>query len=311
MTSYEPRHFPKPQSTILRAIMFFILFTLVLVGHGCGESPSESLIGKWKEVDGEERVEFFADGSARIQGTSIASLEGAWKILEDGRLQMDFSDIAPGVIILSRIELTEEGLTITNEGDGEKTYYARDSSSDTVSVDKPDDRLDQIIKAIQTEDFEIIFKYGFAYQLRLIGQQKSRPKAVWDKMAQEFEAKMKDELYGEQPSGLAVFRQQGSGESIYHPTKACSQYIVPPHEYELTETRDRQVNVPTGGLMTGDPITVVSHYVVVSYTDQDTSPLKQQKRLKQTILEFQFEKITNYLVDIKHISDGDEFWPEK
>ena len=310
MTSYEPRHVPMSQSSVLRAIEFLIVLTLVLIVPGCGESPSESLVGKWREVDGDERVEFFADGSARIQGTSIANLQGTWKILEDGRLQMDFSDIVPGVVILSKYEFTEDVLTITNEGDGEKTYYTRVSSSDTVSVDKPDDRLDQIIKAIQSEDFEIIFKYGFAYQLRLIGQQKSRPKAVWDKMAQEFEAKMKDELYREQPSGLAVFRQQGSGESIYHPTKACSQYIVPPHKYELTETRDRQVNVPTGGLMTGDPITVVSHYVVVSYSDRDTSPLKQQKHLKKTILEFQFEKITNYLVDIKHISDGDEFWPE-
>ena len=73
-----------------RRLMTSLAICLVLAA--C--KKEDPLIGRWQEVDGNGRSEYFTDGSAIVNDGSIP-VSGPWKRLEDGRLKIEATVMGP------------------------------------------------------------------------------------------------------------------------------------------------------------------------------------------------------------------------
>jgi hypothetical protein len=89
---------------------------LILVGlAGCGKSTEESIVGKWKQVDGTQTIEFFKDGTVRIIDKGEPAVTGDYRFIDNNRIRMDFKGIGElfGAVI-AEYQPKEDEIVLTN-----------------------------------------------------------------------------------------------------------------------------------------------------------------------------------------------------
>jgi hypothetical protein len=93
-----------------------LVFTIaVLLGALCFAScsdPKTDIMGKWKEVDGTDRIEFSKDGT--VSGFTLGTPFGCkYKFTDDGALWMDTTGMYNGVV-KGKVSGSELTLTDSN-----------------------------------------------------------------------------------------------------------------------------------------------------------------------------------------------------
>ncbi len=108
-------------------IAFFVLLSAVLMLQiSCTSSGLEKeIIGKWVEIDGSEKMEFFKDGTIMVTESSL-NMSGKYSFLEKNRIKVELGGL--GMLAgpqIAAIEISNEQLTIT-EPNGKKSVYRRE-----------------------------------------------------------------------------------------------------------------------------------------------------------------------------------------
>lgn len=114
------------RSTLLFRNLVGVICMLMLLG--CDQSPQERLVGVWKESLISRKMEFYSDGTFRMELLPEErkgrrdSAHGSWVILNDGRLKLD-SKIR-GNIISAVVVLQFEGnhMVLIDENDKSTVY---------------------------------------------------------------------------------------------------------------------------------------------------------------------------------------------
>jgi hypothetical protein len=118
-----------------RMLATVVLVMAGLLLGGCGKSPAEKLVGKWRAVEGEKVIKNFkADGTfadADAKGDQTAT--GTWSITEAGKLKIEISmgDKTLDMELGMAFEGDDLVLEMPATGDGVMTTEAPDP-------DKPD-----------------------------------------------------------------------------------------------------------------------------------------------------------------------------
>lgn len=104
----------------MKRILLTVLLMVVLAG--CGKNPKESIVGKWKESDGTETIEFFKDGTVVLikDGMSIA---GNYTFLDDNRIKMELGGLGALIgPVVSEISFPGSELVMTMSDGKIETY---------------------------------------------------------------------------------------------------------------------------------------------------------------------------------------------
>lgn len=102
-------------------MVFFAIVALVLSLSCRRQDP---LIGRWQQLGGTASAEYFSDGTALFNNSSV-SLSGTWKRLEDGRLKVDMTLAGTKIIEVFQVDMQEDTATFTSsKGDVERYQRA-------------------------------------------------------------------------------------------------------------------------------------------------------------------------------------------
>jgi len=99
--------------------------TLLITLSGCGNGGQDPVVGKWQEVGGNDRSEYFADGTAIFNDGSM-SLSGKWQRLEDGRLKVEASFLGMPVAEVYQADTHGDEVTFTNSKGKVQRYRRAD-----------------------------------------------------------------------------------------------------------------------------------------------------------------------------------------
>lgn len=97
-----------------------VIATLTLMLISCSKHD-RSIIGKWEQIGGTDRAEFFADSTMKVvsgatgPGTIEVSHVGTFSFLERGRLKLVLEG---NRVVMFKVAIEEDHMTITGERDG-------------------------------------------------------------------------------------------------------------------------------------------------------------------------------------------------
>ena len=110
----------------IRDALFVLACAVLMVLSSCTPSGLEKgIIGKWVEIDGSEKMEFFKDGTIIVTESTL-NMSGKYSFLEKDRIKVELGGL--GMLAgpqIATIEIANEQLTIT-EPDGKKSVYKRE-----------------------------------------------------------------------------------------------------------------------------------------------------------------------------------------
>ncbi len=98
--------------------VMIVLEVVILIGFvGCGEKKNaeKMIIGKWKQIDATQIIEFFEDGTVSIVDKGEPSLAGDYKFIDKKKIKMEFKGIGElfGAII-AEVSPSGDEITLTN-----------------------------------------------------------------------------------------------------------------------------------------------------------------------------------------------------
>lgn len=86
----------------------FVLAMLITVA--CSFKSQNSIVGKWKDVEKAQTVEFSKEGSLSISGEGF-SMTGQYQLIEEGRVKIDFTG---GLSSTLSVKVTGDELSMTD-----------------------------------------------------------------------------------------------------------------------------------------------------------------------------------------------------
>jgi hypothetical protein len=102
----------------MREIVKYLIVILFLVA--CTTKPENAIVGKWKEIDKTDVMEFFKEGSVSVTDKDM-SLVGNYKFVDDGRLRLEIVGLKSMIVT---IKLTANELIFT-ETNGTTVKFKR------------------------------------------------------------------------------------------------------------------------------------------------------------------------------------------
>ena len=105
-----------------RITKLMVVVLLCLAFIGCNRTESK-LIGKWKNISLPETVEFKSDKSGTFEVKNNPSLSFGWKILDEGRVEIDVNYMGNIQKLYGKLEKD----TFVLEGKGEQAVYKKSS----------------------------------------------------------------------------------------------------------------------------------------------------------------------------------------
>lgn len=102
----------------MRVIIKYFFVTLFLVA--CTTKPESAIIGKWKEIDKTDAMEFFNEGSVCVTDKDT-SLVGNYKFVDDGHLRLEIVGLKSMIVT---VKLTANELMFT-EPNGTTVKFKR------------------------------------------------------------------------------------------------------------------------------------------------------------------------------------------
>ena len=99
-----------------------LLLTLFLVS--CSSKPENAILGKWKEIDKTETIEFFKDGTVSVVDKGM-SMGGNYKFIDDDHLRLELGGLGAlaGPMVFT-VSVSKNELTLTNP-QGKVSKYRR------------------------------------------------------------------------------------------------------------------------------------------------------------------------------------------
>ena len=103
-------------------VRLFTLLLVVIAFTGC-DAHNSKLIGRWQNIDkASDRMEFMRDGIAIYEYQGL-SAEGAWELLDDGRLRMKAQVFGMMSVETSTVEWRGPNeIALTNSNDEVDVY---------------------------------------------------------------------------------------------------------------------------------------------------------------------------------------------
>jgi uncharacterized protein (DUF2147 family) len=71
---------------------WFSVIVAIALLSSCSLKPEDAIVGKWKETDGNETIEFFRDGTF-IMADEELPIEGTYKFIDKDRIRIKFEGI--------------------------------------------------------------------------------------------------------------------------------------------------------------------------------------------------------------------------
>lgn len=115
----------KSKGIMMRAItqlLFLILSSLLLIS--CSSNLESQIIGKWKEIDGTETIEFFKDGTVSVVDEDMP-MGGDYKFVDDGHLRIELGGLGAlvGPMVFT-VSISKNELSLT-DANGKVSKYRR------------------------------------------------------------------------------------------------------------------------------------------------------------------------------------------
>jgi hypothetical protein len=99
-----------------------LLLSLGLVS--CQQDPKAAIAGKWKELNGDETIEFLRDGTVTIKGKD-GNLSGSYSFPDKNHLKLELGGIgALAGPMVATYSIASNQLTLTAP-DGDKSTYRK------------------------------------------------------------------------------------------------------------------------------------------------------------------------------------------
>ena len=112
-------------------LVFVAVFVLVA---GCSRPQKEKLIvGKWEEVGGSQRGEFFPDGNVTILGR----LQGKWRFLDSGQLCVEATVLGYHVTQTYGVTFDRDTMTMADADENVQTFRKVAAFSSSPNETKP------------------------------------------------------------------------------------------------------------------------------------------------------------------------------
>ena len=114
----------KNQSNFKQAMAWLGIVCCVVLLSFCSTKPQDEIVGRWKEADGTETMEFRKDGTVTIEDEG-QSMAGNYKIADNGQIKLEIVSVdAHAVPILSEGSLSDAKLNFTLPS-GKVTKYSK------------------------------------------------------------------------------------------------------------------------------------------------------------------------------------------
>jgi len=155
----------------MKKLMVVLGMLVLVVLSGCGKSTEKAIIGKWKEVDSTETIEFFKDGTVTVIDKGM-SMSGNYKFVGKNRIKMELGGL--GALmgpIVSKISISGNELSMTMP-DGKIERYQRLKKSSSIEKkrkvfnrrrEKKTKEQTQVLKPMPEKKapfFEVKFSWG-------------------------------------------------------------------------------------------------------------------------------------------------------
>ena len=102
------------------SLIFALALTFIV---GCSARPATKIVGKWQETSGMSQIEFSSDGTMTTSAMGFGPFNGKWRILDDGRLEMEVMGIQDRPVkTVETITFDGDRLTIKESPDRERIY---------------------------------------------------------------------------------------------------------------------------------------------------------------------------------------------
>jgi len=101
-----------------RVIQSSIVVLVALFAFACSYKSQKQIVGKWKDVDKAEIVEFSKGGSLSVL-TKGASLEGNYKFIDEGRVQIELKGFGSTMFF---VNISGDELSLTQPGGAVSRY---------------------------------------------------------------------------------------------------------------------------------------------------------------------------------------------
>jgi len=106
----------------LYTLVFLIVSFFIIVS--CGSNIEDTIVGKWKEFEKDERIEFFADSTFKVTG-GIIYFDGTYSFESNNKIKLKMSGFSSSVPSqVWKIKIFRDIMTVVDE-DGESTKFQR------------------------------------------------------------------------------------------------------------------------------------------------------------------------------------------
>jgi outer membrane biogenesis lipoprotein LolB len=105
---------------VMKAVRFTLALFVVLALASCALEPTWSIDANWQQVDGDETIQFYKNGTFNmVKGSS--SLIANYKFVDTEHIQIDLGSLGT---LLMKVSVARNTLTLTNPN-GLETKYRR------------------------------------------------------------------------------------------------------------------------------------------------------------------------------------------
>jgi hypothetical protein len=110
----------KMEVLVMKAVRFTLALFVVLALASCALEPTWSIDANWQQVDGDETIQFYKNGTFNmVKGSS--SLIANYKFVDTEHIQIDLGSLGT---LLMKVSVARNTLTLTNPN-GLETKYRR------------------------------------------------------------------------------------------------------------------------------------------------------------------------------------------
>jgi hypothetical protein len=109
---------PHTEGMLMKRVGLLLAVLLVLVIGCARQDKAKLIVGKWQEVGGKQRGEFFADGNVIFLGR----LQGKWRFNENGQLAIEATVLGYHVNPTFNVSFDHDILTLTDADENVQTY---------------------------------------------------------------------------------------------------------------------------------------------------------------------------------------------
>ena len=145
--------------------IFLATFLIASFSTSCSSSePQDMIIGKWKEANGPEVMEFSKDGSIKIDLSNMPPLNGQYTFVEKDKIKIDLGGIGKmmGTLVVT-VEINKDEMILKNfnkEGSKQKYIKISEDGSQHVVEKKKNANKEKISQKPKKKKYKTDFSFA-------------------------------------------------------------------------------------------------------------------------------------------------------